>query len=134
VIVVDSSAIIALYLGEPGAAEFAEAIELDAQPILSVASLLECAIVMRRKKAPEQGDSDNWLDTFVATAAMAIHPVSADHITIARQADIQYGKGTGHPAQLNFGDCFAYALAKAMDVPLLYKGGDFARTDIAPAL
>jgi ribonuclease VapC len=65
---------------------------------------------------------------------VTIEPVTVEQAVIAREAYRRYGRGTGHPAALNFGDCFAYALAKATGAPLLFKGNDFARTDITPAL
>jgi len=77
--------------------------------------------------------SDEALDQLVART-LTVHDVTADLVRIAREAHLRFGKGMGHPAQLNFGDCFSYALAKSLDVPLLYKGGDFAKTDIKSAL
>ena len=73
------------------------------------------------------------IDLLLASNRFDVVPVDADQADIAQTAFVTYGKGTGHPAQLNFGDLFSYALAKARGVPLLYKGGDFARTDIAAA-
>ena len=77
--------------------------------------------------------TDTELDDLIATA-LTVSDVTAAHTRIARDAHLRFGKGMGHPAQLNFGDCFSYALAKFLDVPLLYNGGDFAKTDIRPAL
>lgn len=133
-IVIDTSAIMTIYLGEPDAGRFANAIELDNEPVLSAASLLECSIVMQNRKAAAAGDSERWLDGFVMTSDIAIRDVTAEQIVIARVAYGLFGKGMGNRAQLNFGDCFAYALAVSLNVPLLYKGNDFAQTDIASAL
>lgn len=79
-------------------------------------------------------EGERWLDLFIATAQMEIHPVSIEQLRIARQAHFEFGKGTGHGAGLNFGDCFSYALAMSLGAPLLFKGGDFAKTDVVSAL
>jgi ribonuclease VapC len=132
VIVVDSSAILAILRLEPESEALALAIERDGQPAISVATVLECLIVARSKLHPE--DSDPRLDRLLEAGGFERHPVTVDHLDVARRAHVRFGKGTGHPAQLNFGDCFSYALAKVLNVPLLYKGNDFARTDIVSAL
>lgn len=133
-IAIDSSALVAIFKVEPDAEQLALRIQHDPKPIISAVSVLECSIVIRatRKLAPNQAEA--WIDEMLAKGRIDVWPATPEQLTIARAAHIKYGKGTGHPAQLNFGDCFAYALAKAMDVPLLYKGDDFARTDIASAL
>jgi ribonuclease VapC len=133
-IVVDTSAIIAIYLGEPDAARFSEAIESDNEPLLSAASLLECSIVMHTRKAAARIDHDDWLDAFILAAEIDVRDVTAEHISIARAAYVLYGKGMGNRAKLNFGDCFPYALAVSLKVPLLYKGADFTNTHIVSAL
>ncbi len=74
------------------------------------------------------------LDRFIAAAGITIEPVTEAHARLAREAFRAYGRGSGHPARLNFGDCFTYALAKATGEPLLYKGNDFRQTDIHPAV
>ena len=74
------------------------------------------------------------LDELIAEAAISIEPVTAEQARIARQAYRDFGKGSRHPAQLNFGDCFAYALAKELREPLLFKGNDFIHTDVVPAV
>jgi ribonuclease VapC len=79
-------------------------------------------------------DPYRWLDDFLTISSIEIAPVSGDHAQIARLAFRRFGKGTGYGAGLNFGDCFGYALAEALNVPLLFKGRDFARTDIASAI
>ena len=93
---------------------------------MSAASLLEAAIVIGLRYGQE-GDQD--LDNFVQEAQIEVYPVTEAQITIARQAFRRYGKGK-HPAKLNFGDCFAYALARTLNEPLLFKGNDFSQTDI----
>lgn len=103
----------------------------DNQPTISAATVLETSIVLRTRH--KELAMDRELDDLIA-AALSVSDVTADQIRIARDAHLRYGKGMGHPAQLNFGDCFSYALAKSLDVPLLYKGQDLAKTDIRSAL
>lgn len=133
-IAVDSSVILAIYLAEPDARSLASRVVEEADPIISAATLLECSIAIRSRKLSEAAEAEQWLDGLVRELQLQIVEVDAVQAQVARAAHVRYGKGTGHPAQLNFGDCFAYALATAMDVPLLYKGEDFAKTDIASAL
>ena len=133
-IAVDSSAVVAIYAGEPDAAALSRAIVNDAQPVISAATLVETIIVLRTLTTPRDRFPDEWLDQFLSEGKFRIEPVTEEIAAIARTAHLRYGKGMGHPAQLNFGDCFSYALAKALGAPLLYKGGDFARTDIGSAL
>jgi ribonuclease VapC len=130
VIVVDSSAVIAIFRQEHDAEDFARSIATDDDPVMSAANLVETSIVLRGLKeiAPER--AERWLDDFIAAGGIRIEPVTADQANAARSAHLQFGKGTGHGAALNYGDCFAYALAKAMEVPLLCKGNDFRLTDI----
>jgi len=133
VIVVDSSAVIAIFRQEHDAEDFARCIATDDDPVMSAANLVETSIVLRGLKeiAPER--AERWLDDFIAAAGIRIEPVTTDQANAARSAHLQFGKGTGHGAALNYGDCFAYALAKAMEVPLLCKGNDFRLTDIGIA-
>lgn len=133
-IVVDSSAIVAIAHQEPKAAVFAELIDRDDAPQVSAASVLECSIVIRTGKKLLAEAAEDWLDAFLIDSDLTIRPVTVDQLDTAREAHIKYGKGMGHPAQLNFGDCFSYALAKSLNAPLLFKGEDFAKTDIASAL
>lgn len=133
-IVIDSSAVIAIYLGEPELAAMAARIAADDNPTMSVANVLECSMVIRARKVVSDDEAEAWLDAFVAAANIRTAPVDEQQVRLARQAHRTYGKGMGHPAQLNFGDCFAYALAKSLDAPLLFKGADFAHTDIRRAL
>lgn len=97
---------------------------------MSVANLLEASIVVEGRGGAEAGRE---LDAFVKHAEIEPAPVTTEHLEAARQAWRRFGRGR-HPAALNFGDCFAYALARVTGEPLLYKGGDFARTDIPAAL
>ena len=128
--VIDTSAIIAILFQEPEAAAFSDAIEGDATRLMSAASVLEASIVVEAASGETGGRE---LDLLLYKAGIEIAAVTADQAELARRAYRAYGKGR-HAAGLNYGDCFAYALAKASAEPLLYKGDDFARTDIAPAL
>jgi ribonuclease VapC len=132
-IVVDSSAVIAIFRQEKDAEDFARSIAADDDPVMSAANLVETSIVLRGLKniAPER--AERWLDDFMKAAGIRIESVTPDQAQIARSAHLQFGRGTGHSAALNYGDCFAYALAKAMDAPLLCKGNDFPLTDISIA-
>jgi ribonuclease VapC len=125
--VVDSSALVAILRKEPEAARFTRAILRDSVRLISAANLLEAGIVIDNKAGLSAG---RRLDLFVERARIGIEPVTEAQARIARQAYVDYGRGN-HPAALNFGDCFAYALAKATGEPLLFKGHDFAQTDIA---
>ncbi|HEX9468959.1 MAG TPA: type II toxin-antitoxin system VapC family toxin [Bradyrhizobium sp.] len=132
-IVVDSSAVIAIFRQEDDAEDYARSIAIDDDPVMSAANLVETSIVLRglKKIAPQR--AERWLDDFIEAAGIRIEPVTPDQAVAARSADLQFGKGTGHRAALNYGDCFAYALAKAMDASLLCKGNDFRLTDIGIA-
>jgi ribonuclease VapC len=134
VIVVDTSALVAIMREEPDAEALFKRLSADDQPCVSAGTLLETSIVLRTTDKKTAPIADASLDQLIAAARITIVAVSLDHANEARRAHAKYGKGMGHPAQLNFGDCFAYALAKSLNVPLLYKGGDFARTDIVSAL
>lgn len=98
---------------------------------MSAANALEAAIVIDAERDPIVSRE---LDGVRRDLDIAIVPVTAQHVEIARQAYRDFGRGSGHPAKLNFGDCFAYALAIEQDQPLLYVGDDFAHTDVEPAL
>jgi len=125
--IVDSSAVLAILFAEGDAPDYARAIEAAETCRMSAANWLEAAIRVDRG-----GDAiaSNAFDDFVREAGMIVEAVTAGQAQLARRAYRAYGKGTGHPAGLNFCDCFAYALAKETREPLLYKGNDFARTDI----
>ncbi len=129
--IVDSSALLAILRAEPEAAVFARAIENAGTPEISAANYLETAIVIDGSRDPV---ASRRFDELMREAAISVEPVTEEQANIARSAYRDFGKGTGHPAQLNFGDCFAYALAKAKRQPLLFKGTDFTRTDVAAAL
>jgi ribonuclease VapC len=125
--VVETSAVLAILLEEPEAAEFAQLIEDDPAPLISAASVLEAGIVLiSRHGVDARGD----LQDFLEQGGLQVEPVTAEQAALALDAYQRYGKGRSR-AGLNFGDCFAYALGKAMGQPLLCKGQDFAQTDIA---
>lgn len=133
-IVVDTSALVAILRHEPERDAFLTFLLSEDGPRISAASVLECSIVLRSFKAAPDIEVEASLDRFVEDAKLNIEPVDQSILRLAREAHRRYGKGVGHPAQLNFGDCFSYALAKSLNAPLLYKGGDFAKTDITSAL
>jgi len=134
VIVVDTSSVVAIFRQEPDAADYAWRIEADDQPQISAASLLETSMVLRGLKLISAPQAEAWLDEFIVAAGLTIAPVTVDQIDLARRAHVRFGKGGGHRAQLNFGDCFSYALSRALDAPLLFKGEDFTYTDVKAAL
>lgn len=129
--VVDSSAFVAVLRSEPDADRFVLALEQLDPLFMSAGTLLEVGTVVLHKRGTER-----IADMFelVATAQIGIVPVSEEQARAAIDAYGRFGKCTRHPAQLNYGDCFSYALAKTSDLPLLYKGDDFAKTDIRSAL
>jgi ribonuclease VapC len=129
--IVDSSAILAILRGEKEATVCAHAIESAPQRRISAANYLESAIVIDGSRDPV---ASRRLDELLREAGFSIEAVTEEQARIARDAYRDFGKGSGHPARLNYGDCFAYALAKATGEPLLYKGDDFTHTDIAAAL
>ena len=126
--ILDTSALLAILQDEPERRAFNEAIEAAERRAVSAATLVETSIVIESRYGAE-GLRD--LDALISTAAIELIPVDAEQAELARSAFSRFGKGR-HPAGLNFGDCFAYALAKAVAEPLLYKGDDFAQTDILP--
>ena len=132
-IVIDSSAVIAIFRQEADAAHYAGLIANDDDPVISAANIVEASIVLRGLKKISADRAERWLDEFIETAGIRIEPVTPDQARIARSAHLRFGKGTGHGAALNYGDCFAYGLAKAMDAPLLCNGNDFPLTDIGIA-
>jgi ribonuclease VapC len=131
VTVVDTSAIFAILLQEPDAHRYSRAVEDDLNPAISSASWLEAsAVALRRGGSPLLRELQNLIEN----SAFDIVPFTSTHAQIAIEAYRRYGRGVGRPGCLNFGDCFSYALAKSLDEPLLYKGDDFAKTDIRSAL
>jgi len=127
--VVDASAMIAILRGEPEEESFKRVLALATVRYMSPINWWEVAI-----NAEKAGRSDmSAFDKFCKRLDLKIVPVDEGLMRLAHQSWRRYGKGQ-HPARLNLGDCFAYALAKSLNEPLLYKGGDFARTDVAAAV
>ena len=124
--VIDSSALLAIFLAEPERDSFLSLILRAEKRMISAATILETGIVLEAKRGEAAGRE---FDLFVLRMKLDITPVDAEQITVARSAWRRYGKGR-HAAGLNFGDCFSYAVAKYYDEPLLAKGQDFSLTDI----
>jgi ribonuclease VapC len=129
--ILDTSALVAILRDEAETESFADAIEAAPVRRLSAANFVELASVIDSKRNPT---ASRRVDDLLGRAGIAIEPVTERQARIAREAYRDFGKGSGHPAQLNFGDCFAYALAKDLDEPLLFKGGDFVHTDVRRAI
>ncbi len=128
--IVDSSALVATIKGESDGPRFAQILDAAKSVRMSAASYLETSIAIDGLRSPAQSAR---LDQLIEELEMVIEPVTVEQAKIARQAYRDYGKGSGHPANLNFGDCFTYALARDKREPLLYKGDDFVHTDLRSA-
>ena len=128
-IVVDTSALIAILDKEPDAALYAEAIAEADPPLISAATLLELNIVMINRHGVKAA---RMVDRLIQEARFQVESFTVQHAELAREAYARYGKGQ-QTAALNYRDCFSYALAKATGLPLLFKGRDFSKTDIIPA-
>lgn len=127
---VDASAIVAIMMEEPGSRQLAERLESAAQPMTSPIAIFEAVLAIRRILQVSVEIASDRVDDFLAITGTRSISVTPDIAALALDAFARYGKGQGHPAQLNMGDCFAYAVAKKQDAPLLFKGGDFGKTDI----
>lgn len=127
-IVVDTSALIAILDKEPDAALYAEAIAETDSPLISAATLVEVNIVLLNRHGARAA---RMVDRLLQEAGFQVESFTAQHAELAREAYAHYAKGQ-HSAGLNYGDCFSYALAKATGLPLLFKGQDFSKTDIIP--
>ena len=126
--IVDTSALVAILKSEPEARSFRDRLRDASEPVsISSASLLEASIVIDGGK---DAILSAQLDEIISDFAIIVAPFTEGQSRLAREAYRQYGKGSGNPAQLNFGDCFAYALAIDTDQPLLFKGEDFSKTDV----
>jgi ribonuclease VapC len=128
--ILDTSALMAILFREPEAEHFTRLIHSTTNNRISAGTCLELALVLERQAGLE---ADRQREMFFRRAGITIEAFTEDQLLIARQAFHDFGKGR-HPAGLNFGDCFAYALARYMGEPLLFKGDDFRRTDIMPAI
>lgn len=125
-VVVDTSAVLAILLAEPERAQFLKLLSESGIRLVSAANVLETSIVVESRRGEAAGRE---LDLFLHRAKVEIVAVDGEQVSIARYAWRKFGKGR-HPAALNFGDCFAYALTKTSNEPLLAKGGDFSKTDL----
>lgn len=122
--ILDTSAVVAILQGEPEAEALAALIESVDRVHISTATVVEASLVLG-------GARQQVLDDFLASAGAVVVPFDETQVAIARRAHLRYGRGSGSPARLNYGDCFSYALAMASDRPLLFKGRDFTHTDVA---
>lgn len=127
--IVDSSAIVAIARDEPERQRFIQLMADAEHCRMSAGTFIELSVVAIRKRS----FTLEWLDRVVVTYRLSIEPVTAEQARTGQSAYQRYGTGSQHAAKLNFGDCFAYALAKAMGEPLLFKGNDFSKTDVVPA-
>ncbi len=128
--ILDTSALAAIFFGEPEATLYTQLIHGADRCLMSAANFVELSIVIEGQIGPDAG---RQFDAFFRRAGIVIEPVTVEQAHLARQAFLDFGKGR-HAAGLNFGDCFAYALAKITGEVLLFKGEDFKKTDITPAL
>jgi len=129
-VILDTSALVAVLFHETERAQYLELIAGAERCLLSAANFVELSIILDRQAGAEALIE---CDLFLRRARVAIHSVTVEQAYVARQAFHDFGKGR-HPAGLNFGDCFSYALAKATGEPLLFKGRDFSMTDVVSAL
>jgi ribonuclease VapC len=129
--IIDTSVLVAIMRNEKDALSLAGVIAKNSVKRMSAAGYVETAAVIDRDRDPHVGRK---MDYLIADMGIVIEPVTEQQARIAREAYRDFGRGSGHRAKLNFGDCFAYALAKALNEPLLYKGTDFSHTDVTPEL
>lgn len=129
-IAVDTSAIVAIVLNEPERAGFLKAIQTAAVALISTVSVVETKMVLFGRCGPR---AVVFVDDLFRLPMFEVTPPGAADMDAAFSAFVAFGRGSGHPAALNFGDVFAYALAKVRHLPLLFKGGYFAETDLRPA-
>ena len=129
--IVDTSAIVAILKDESDGIFLSRALDSADVVRISAASYLETSIVIGKYRDPVLNAK---LDELIEDLEVVIEPVTPEQARIARQAYRDYGRGSGHPANLNFGDCFSYALARAKREPILFKGDGFAHTDLRPAV
>lgn len=128
--ILDASALVAILLNEEDGDALSKLLDTEDVVRMSAATYFETSIVIDKYRDAVLSAS---LDDTILDSEIVIEPVTPDQARIARQAYRDYGKGSGHPAQLNFGDCFSYALAREKREPILFKGDDFRRTDLRPA-
>lgn len=129
--IVDTSALVAIVMGESDADLLVETLLGATSLSISAATYVECGIVVDRRASPA---GRRRFDELLRVLGVRVRDVAAEEARVAREAYRDFGRGSGHPAGLNLGDCFSYAAAITADEPLLYKGEDFAHTDVRPAL
>ena len=129
--IIDTSAIVAILLREHDADDFRRYLDKRSSPMISTATLHEAYCVSKRGSFPQEA---RQVDTLLALVEPEIVAFDLDQLVVAREGYARYGRGSGHKANLNMGDCFSYALAKTRNLPLLFKGDDFIHTDVEPAL
>lgn len=130
-VVADSSAIVAMVRQEPDWTAFLDIIATAERVSMSAASYVETAVVVDGLGEPRLS---RHLDRLLASLRIEVASLDVVQAQVARQAYRDFGRGSGHPARLNLGDCYSYALASVTDRPLLFKGDDFVHTDLRPAL
>lgn len=128
--IIDTSALVAILRDEPDAERFATAIEAADVSRISAMTYVELGAVIDRAR---DAVASRRVDELIEVAGIVIEPVTVEQARVAREAYRDFGKGSGHPAGLNIGDCFSYALAKSLGEPLLFKGSDFIETDVRSA-
>jgi ribonuclease VapC len=133
-VAVDSSAVVAILFGEPSAAALLAGLASYSVRLMSVANYVETGTVLAGRRRSDRAEAISELDAFLDEAGIGLAPIDAAQARIALDTRIRYGRGMGHGGVLNFGDAFAYALAKVHVAPLLYTGDDFGTTDIATAV
>jgi ribonuclease VapC len=131
---VDASAIVAILTREPEADALADLLETARSPITSPIAIFEAALGICRKRHASVDEAEQDVGEFLELAGVRTAPITDKEAHTALAAFSRYGKGRGHPARLNLGDCFAYAMARNAGTPLLFKGDDFDKTDIRPAV
>ena len=129
-IFVDASAIVAILTREPEDAALAAALDASPNAITSPIAIYEAVLGICRKRHSSVAEAQLDIDAFLDAARIQVTPITDGERRAALDAFSRYGKGTGHPAQLNLGDCFAYAVAKNLGAALMFKGDDFSKTDI----
>ena len=130
---IDASAIVAILTREPGADALVDVLDSAREPLTSPIALFEAVLGLSRKRRASIEDAQNDVREFLQMTGTRTIPITAKEVETALAAFARYGKGRGHPAKLNLGDCFAYAMAKNHGAALLFKGNDFGQTDVMVA-
>ena len=128
-IVVDTSALVTIFAEEPGYENYLERLLTGESALLPVSAYVEFLLISKLHE--HRGE---WIDDIVRNRLVSLTSLDPEHGRLAASAARRYGRGSGHPARLNFGDCLVYAVAKHRDLPLLYIGNDFSHTDLTPAI